>query len=344
MTGEQTTTTITLAQSLSTVREMQQQGRFEDARRLSYAILDVVPKQPDALQLAALSENLCGRPDLALPLLQRLLTLDPNNFRHHQVLGSILRGLGRDKEAALAYEKALALIAAMPPELDPLLVNRRSTHVYLQHRPLNHFRYRRSQSFDSLISSYLESGPFQSDDLARSYFLTDNVARTLARGVPGALAELGVWRGATAKLLKVMSPGRMLYLFDTFTGFADGDFQPDDPRRQLFKDTSLEVVKAHVGTDQVVYCPGHFPDSTATLSPDLRFALVHLDCDVYQPTMAGLHYFYPRLNAGGLLMIHDYHNDSWPEVSQAVDEFFADKPEAVVIVPDKAGTGVIVKV
>ena len=47
--------------------------------------------------------------------------------------------------------------------------------------------------------------------------------------------------------------------------------------------------------------------------------------------------------AGGWLLIHDYSSLVWEGIEKAVDEFLADKPENLVLIPDKAGTAVIRK-
>ena len=38
-------------------------------------------------------------------------------------------------------------------------------------------------------------------------------------------------------------------------------------------------------------------------------------------------FFYPRMQAGGILLFDDYGYPSCPRAREAVDEFFADKPE-----------------
>jgi O-methyltransferase len=38
------------------------------------------------------------------------------------------------------------------------------------------------------------------------------------------------------------------------------------------------------------------------------FCLVNVDVGLYQPTYAALQWFYPRLTAGGLLLVNDYNN------------------------------------
>lgn len=59
--------------------------------------------------------------------------------------------------------------------------------------------------------------------------------------------------------------------------------------------------------------------------------------------MAALDYFYPRMVPGGFLIVHDYGSLHWNGAEQAVDAFFADKPESVVPLPDQAGSVVVRK-
>ena len=54
---------------------------------------------------------------------------------------------------------------------------------------------------------------------------------------------------------------------------------------------------------------------------DARFALVHIDCDLYKPFKAGLEFFYPRLVTGGFLIMHDYTSLWWDGVERAVESF-----------------------
>ena len=49
---------------------------------------------------------------------------------------------------------------------------------------------------------------------------------------------------------------------------------------------------------------GYFPESLGSL--DDRFCFVSIDTDLYKPTYEGLKYFYPRLNKGGYIFVHDY--------------------------------------
>jgi hypothetical protein len=61
-----------------------------------------------------------------------------------------------------------------------------------------------------------------------------------------------------------------------------------------------------------------------------RFCFVHLDVDVYQSTLDGLEFFFPRLQTGGVLLSHDYNSVSCPGVRRAFDEYFNGTVQDVV--------------
>ena len=62
-------------------------------------------------------------------------------------------------------------------------------------------------------------------DLARLVMFIENATRVTVEGIAGSIAELGVYKGTTAKLLHELLPGRTLWLFDTFTGFDARDLE-----------------------------------------------------------------------------------------------------------------------
>jgi O-methyltransferase len=213
------------------------------------------------------------------------------------------------------------------------------------------------QKYASLEHSYREEceaafiagNANNAGDLVRYHFLTMVCDRVEKERLHGDVAELGVYKGNTAFLLADLArrSGRKAYLFDTFESFADRDLVAIDRdlkhRRLDFLDTSLDAVKQLVGEASVRYLPGYFPETASAVPTNVTFALVHLDCDLYAPMRAGLEFFYPRLALGGFLVIHDYLSLCWDGVEKAVDEFFADKPERIVPIPDRAGTIVIRK-
>jgi len=185
-------------------------------------------------------------------------------------------------------------------------------------------------------------------DQVRGDMLTLLLRELTVQHVPGALAELGVHRGHSARLLHHYCPERKLYLFDTFAGFADADMARESMpvgynRTQQFTDTSLAAALRTIEpvSPNVVPIPGWFP---ASLTDEVRremFALVHLDVDLEEPTRAGLEFFWPRVNRGGYVVVHDY--NAWPGARIAVDEFRVRQAVAAVPMPDKSGSIVLAK-
>jgi hypothetical protein len=240
----------------------------------------------------------------------------------------------------LAREWAQAVMAAIGSRLNPS-----NSKIYLAYRPDSHFDFDRFPNFADAFGHFVRGlEPVNRGDLPRLYSLLLNIARVLDDGVPGDFAEVGVYNGNTARILAdaARSAGRRLFLFDTFSGFDARDVEAGEAS-SAFADASLDAVKRLVGTQSVDYVVGRFPDSLSQVSMPDRFAVVHLDCDLYKPTAAGLHTFYPRLSPGGLLILHDYSSGHWSGCARAVDEFFSGKPERPVLLPDKGGTAMVVK-
>jgi O-methyltransferase len=180
-------------------------------------------------------------------------------------------------------------------------------------------------------------------DIVRYYFLYLQLKRIEEQSIPGDFAELGVYKGNTALFFNRVIPHRTLHLFDTFEGFSDRDskkFATSDD----FKDVRVEDVKSHF-PDSVRFYVGYFPETAAALDRSARFALVHIDMDLEGPISAALDFFYPLVNPGGVIIVHDYNNTgSWERgAKKAVDRFLAGKPETGIEMPDRYGSIVIAK-
>lgn len=162
-------------------------------------------------------------------------------------------------------------------------------------------------------------------------------------GVPGAAAELGVYRGFFARCINMLMPNRKLYLFDSFEGFADTAFAVES-FQAAHRNTAVEKVLAimpHPGS--VTVKPGFFPESLEGLEE--RFCLVSLDVDFYRTTLDGLHYFWPRLEKGGYLLLHDWGSPKLPGVAKALADYEAELGERIPSVPlcDVGGTIILCK-
>lgn len=174
--------------------------------------------------------------------------------------------------------------------------------------------------------------------------------RTLEeRKVAGVFAELGVYKGFTAKLINSYCPDRELHLFDTFAGFTDrsvkveGALTGEVVSSEHFADTSIEKVKEYINSDskKIHYHIGYFPESIPNNLINERFAFVHLDADLFEPIFEGLKFFYPRMSENGIIVIHDY--NAWVGSRQAVDKFCIEHDVICIPMPDKSGSAIIIK-
>jgi predicted O-methyltransferase YrrM len=155
------------------------------------------------------------------------------------------------------------------------------------------------------------------------------MAAKITEKVPGDIAEVGVYKGGSAKIICSAKGNRALHLFDTFAGLPRvDDVDAVWPFYEGKFAASYDEVKAYLASEKNVHLyKGLFPDTSAPVT-DKKFSFVNLDVDTYDSTKKCLEFFYPRMSPGGVIVSHDYLTA--PGVRKAVDEYFANKPEPVV--------------
>ena len=161
-------------------------------------------------------------------------------------------------------------------------------------------------------------------------------------GIRGSFAEVGVYKGHTSRIIHLLAPKKKLFLFDTFEGFPKTQRDDSDER---FQDTTTSILKKNIGDlENIVIRKGIFPISSKGLENE-NFAFVMIDLDKYEPTLKALSYFYPKIQSGGYIFIHDYNNpqESNGAVNKAVINFCENIPEKLIEIPDKWGTVIIRK-
>jgi O-methyltransferase len=184
-------------------------------------------------------------------------------------------------------------------------------------------------------------------DKVRFYTFWLQIERLKQNNVAGAFAELGVFKGETAKIIHFMDPSRKLLLFDTFIGFSDKDLKYEECNDEKydsrnFSNTNIDYVKHYIkGNDNISFYKGYFPESIENF-PEQKYAFVHLDADLYKPTLAALKYFYTNLSEGGVIIVHDY-NHSWDGLRKAIDEFIPSVHENLIEIADSYGSAIIIK-
>jgi hypothetical protein len=189
--------------------------------------------------------------------------------------------------------------------------------------------------------------------------LVDAVRYCVERGVPGAFAECGVWRGASvvAMIMTLQELGvadRDIYLYDTFEGMPEPtelDVSPvDSPALETWQQAqdsgtiawpeffdeeifSEELVRRNVLStgypeERLHFVRGRVEDTVPERAPG-TLALLRLDTDWYESTRHELVHLYPRLSPGGVLIVDDYGH--WEGARRAVDEYFAQEADPILL-------------
>ena len=167
------------------------------------------------------------------------------------------------------------------------------------------------------------------------------------KGLPGNVAELGVYKGRFARYINQYFSDRVLYLFDTFEGFDKRDIDSETRKNfssgeQDFSDTSVEaVLKLMPFPQKCNPVIGFFPESAKRINDS--FVFVSLDADLYEPIYNGLQFFYPKLVSGGYIFIHDFNNEAYKGARKAVEQFCEEFKINYLPIPDVGGSAIILK-
>jgi len=150
--------------------------------------------------------------------------------------------------------------------------------------------------------------------------------------IVGDIAEVGVYRGGSAKLISEVKGKKKLFLFDTFEGIPQVNKDIDLIAQGSITGDSSELVRTYLsGYNNIKFVSGIFPSSAQQVIKDITvFSFVHLDVDVYPSTLDSLKFFYPKMSLGGVILTHDYRCLNTPGVKKAYDDFFSGKPETII--------------
>ena len=177
----------------------------------------------------------------------------------------------------------------------------------------------------------------------------------LAKDRPGHVVELGVFRGWSflnfAQFIEILNVGdraTKIIGFDTFKGFPKPHDRDISPKYELDKGPytikegnfnigeraqqrllrlidlyeSDKLLDVHKRVELVIGDISETIPKYVKQNPGLRISFLHLDCDLYEPTLTGLKYLYPLVTRGGIVLFDQYGIDEYPGESAAFDEYF----------------------
>ena len=216
------------------------------------------------------------------------------------------------------------------------------------------------EDFNRLFDEGLQRTEMKNHPWLRPRFFQMIQMLKLTWGLPGATADAGVYRGLSSFLIcnylrrerekaGQKFNGDRHFMVDSWEGLSqpvdsDGEHAQGRWSQKAFTDTSLErVQKLMKDFGSVTYAKGWIPLIFDTL-PEQKYRFVHIDVDIFEPTLDSLRYFYPRMVVGGMIVIDDYgpwSNRKWPGCRKAVMQF--SEESKVPHVSLDTGNGVIIK-
>ncbi len=217
---------------------------------------------------------------------------------------------GRNGEAHATFAQILPLLPACDAEFDAV--------------------YCRSQAAANVV-------PVPFARRLRVFGLTRLLRRTA--GVAGDVAECGTGFGLSSTVLCAYLAledtefrGGGYHACDSFEGLSEPQDEdqvpPDHPNAANLQNMTragafgfpLERLRSVLAAyPDIDYHPGWIPHSLASM-PERRYRFVHVDVDLYAPTLGAFKYFVPRLAPGGIIASDDY---SWPGAYKALHQFAA---------------------
>lgn len=197
------------------------------------------------------------------------------------------------------------------------------------------------------ISTIQKVQPFTMTSPERIAAFISAVQYIVQHKIEGAIVECGVWKGgsmmaAAYALLEQECNNRDLYLFDTFAGMSEAsalDVACNGVNARNYMQTTakstedylwayapLEEVRTALFStgypkEKFHFIPGKVENTIPDQAPD-KISILRLDTDWYESTKHELIYLFPRLVAGGVLIIDDYGH--WQGAKKAVDEYIAE--------------------
>jgi len=168
----------------------------------------------------------------------------------------------------------------------------------------------------------------------------------LCDDVEGDTAECGVFQGASSWLICAANQTRrgqpVHHLFDSFQGLSAPGAEDGGYWTAGNFATAEALVAENLSpfSDVIRFHSGWIPERFNEVE-DRRFSFVHIDVDLYDPTLASISFFYDRVNDGGIILCDDYGCSTCPGATRAIDGFLTDKPEKMISLD--SGGGFIIK-
>lgn len=133
----------------------------------------------------------------------------------------------------------------------------------------------------------------------------------------GNTAEIGVFEGLTSKMIKIATPNKKHYCYDTFCGITNAQKSMGDTHHDSEFSCNLDTVKKNINNKNVIYKVGYFPDTFDQFNE--KFCFVYSDTATYNGAKNTLEMFCNKMVGGGKIVF--YVDDNCMGVQFAIQEF-----------------------
>ena len=182
----------------------------------------------------------------------------------------------------------------------------------------------------------------------------------LNKNLEGHFAEAGCWKGHSTYMISKLISDILnknqnkkieFHIFDSFEGLSeikeedknikDLELSKMRHRRKQFASDEKFVRNKVLGKfDFVKTYKGWIPERFKEVK-NLKFSFVHIDVDLYEPTIKSLEFFFPRLENGGIIVCDDYNSIDFNGARSAWDNFFSKNKVSFNFAPALGGSFII---
>lgn len=190
------------------------------------------------------------------------------------------------------------------------------------------------------VFPYTQSSPFRQQNLIRLSQIIED------QNIEGAIVECGVLDGGTAALMGfgTVKSARPIHLFDAWEGLPESTEEDGEEGKKWVgevvgspKRVQEIMTKLSISPDRIHIHKGWFNETFPNVTVE-KVALLHIDCDFYDPTVLCLEKWWPCVVNGGYVQFDDYL--SFQGCTKAVDDFLEHHPNLKLEQFGEVGRGV----
>lgn len=135
------------------------------------------------------------------------------------------------------------------------------------------------------------------------------------------------------------------YLYDAWEGMREKELATEQDRRREgnYSYLDIETTKKNLKdfSNNIFYNKGFIPDSFKNSINPEKISWLSIDLNSSLPTFEALSFFFPRLEAKGVILLDDYGHETYEDTRLVVEKFFENKD--VLFLQLMTGQAIIIK-